>query len=266
VLFPYELGVISGQADAPLACFHGAAALFIWDMLRSAFAPSGEAATGQAPASVRAGVGPGMLIGSLAASAAFTKDEGIAFLIIDVVAFTMACLWGRLQARCSARTDESPGPIRFSTWIVPLAAASAVTAALLGPWLWHRRSLPTATEMQYFDRLSVSLLVERLDAVTWLVPHLLRRMFLEWREWGCQWWMLLVALVTAPRRALAPEQLFLILNILGALAALIVAGMIAPADLHDHIGGSSHRYLMQIAPLAVLFAAGQWGPERSQRA
>jgi hypothetical protein len=149
---------------------------------------------------------------------------------------------------------------QLSAWIIPFATACAVTAVLLGPWLWHRRGLPTATEMQYFDRLSINLLIERLDALRWLVPHLSRRMFLEWREWGLQWWLLLAALITMPRRALAPEQLFLLLSILGAVAALMVAGMIAPADLQDHIGGSSHRYLMQIAPLALLFAAGQWGP------
>jgi hypothetical protein len=53
---------------------------------------------------------------------------------------------------------------------------------------------------------------------------------------------------------------FLLLNLAGAVAALVIAGMIAPADLHDHIGGSSERYLMQLAPGAVLFAAGQWWP------
>jgi hypothetical protein len=29
--------------------------------------------------------------------------------------------------------------------------------------------------------------------------------------------------------------------------------MLAPAQLDEHIGGSSHRFLMQIAPVAVLF-------------
>jgi hypothetical protein len=258
-LFPYELGVLSGQADAPVACFHGAAVLLIWDMLRGETGVPGETAP------QRCRILGGVLIGFLAASAAFTKDEGIAFLAIDGIALSMAWCWGRFRGRRRSAAEAPDSRFALSGCGIPFLAAAAVVAVLLGPWFWHRRELPTATEMQYLDRLSVELLVNRWQAVQWLVPHMLRRMFLEWREWGLQWWLLLAALITAPRRALAPEQVYLLLSIVGAIAALIVAGLIAPADLHDHIGGSSHRYLMQIAPLALLFAAGQWGSQPAQR-
>lgn len=136
---------------------------------------------------------------------------------------------------------------------------AGVAVVLLAPWLWHRLTLPTTTEMNYFGRISYEVLRQHGDSLAWLVPHLLQRMFLEWAQWGLQWWMVLAALISAPRRALRPEQVFLLLDVLGALAALMVAGLVAPAELHDHIGGSSARYLMQIAPVAVLFIAGQWG-------
>ena len=103
--------------------------------------------------------------------------------------------------------------------------------------------------------------VEQIAAVQWMVPHLASRMFREWNVWGLQWWLLIAALIAAPKRLLRPAQLFVLLEILGAIAALVVAGLIAPAELQDHIGGSSHRYLLQLSPLAVLFAAGQWGGE-----
>ena len=38
------------------------------------------------------------------------------------------------------------------------------------------------------------------------------------------------------------------------LASLLLAGILAPAQLDEHIGGSSHRFLMQISPVAILFA------------
>jgi hypothetical protein len=113
--------------------------------------------------------------------------------------------------------------------------------------------------MNYFGRLSLALLVERRETLRWIVPHLRSRMFREWPLWGLQWWVMLAALISMPRRALRPEQVFLLFNMLGAVASLIVAGMIAPIDPRDHIGGSSERFLMQIAPVAVLFVAGQWG-------
>jgi hypothetical protein len=241
VLFPFELGVISGQGDAPVACIHGLTLLFAWDALWR------DGVEGGASGNWRRW----LLVGLLAASCAFTKDEGIAFLIVGAISLCGAWLAGALR-----KSTRPAFPARKLA--LALLVLGGTAALLLGPWFWHRRGLPTTTEMNYLGRLSVGLLVERLDALHWLVPHLASRMFREWRTWGLQWWLLGAALITAPRRALRPEQLFLLLNLGGAVAALIVAGMIAPADLHDHIGGSSERYLMQLAPGAVLFAAGQW--------
>ena len=62
------------------------------------------------------------------------------------------------------------------------------------------------------------------------------------------------AFVGRPIDAIKPPYMLFVLDVAGALAALVVAGMLAPAQLDEHIGGSSHRFLMQIAPVAVLFA------------
>jgi hypothetical protein len=241
VLFPFELGFLSGQGDAPLACYHGLAVLYAWDALQCA----------PRAASAHSDWRPWLLVGGLGAAAAFTKDEGIAYLMVGSVALAVA--W------CAASFRRKDWGVRFRNLPAVLTALGATAALVLGPWLWHRRELPTTTEMNYFGRLSLALLIEQQERLRWIVPHLVSRMLTEWRTWGLQWWLLLVALLSAPRRALRPEQVFLLLEIAGAIAALIVAGMIAPIDVQDHIGGSSERFLMQIAPLAVLFAAGQRG-------
>ena len=248
LLAPYELGFITGQGDAPVACYHGLAVLYMWDWL--------QFSGGGLPIIRRA-----VLVGVLAASAVFTKDEGIAHLLVGLIAMLMT--WGisRLGGRLNASTVNSGGAPAFADVAKLLAVAGGTAVLLLAPWLLHRRTLPTTNEMQYLARLSSDRLAEHVDALGWLIPHLASRMFREWREWGLQWWLLIVAAVTAPRHLLRPAQVFVLLEIVGGLAALVVAGMIAPAELHDHIGGSSHRYLIQLAPLAVLFAAGQWGEE-----
>jgi hypothetical protein len=249
VLSPFELGFLSGQGDAPMACYHGLAVLYAWDALQS---PAGNG-------SHHAVRRRWLLAGFLAAAAAFTKDEGIAFLVVGLTSLTGAWCFG---------CRRSPGAaVRLRDLRAVLATFSATAAVILAPWFWHRRDLPTTTEMNYFSRLSLALLVERRETLRWIVPHLGSRMFAEWRTWGLQWWVMLAALISVPRRALRPEQVFLVLNILGAVASLIVAGMIAPIDPQDHIGGSSERFLMQIAPVAVLFIAGQWGasPEDDAR-
>lgn len=247
LLVPYELGFITGQGDAPVACYHGLAVLYVWDAWWR-----DEGSRGFAASLVRRGV----LIGVLAAAAVFSKDEGIAHLMVGAIALLLTWCWGRLMSR---RAHQEAPPVSFRAFLT-LAGTIAVTCAvLLVPWFVHRRTLPTTNEMQYFARLSAGRLAEHLAALSWLVPHLASRMFREWSTWGLQWWLLVVAAVTAPGRMLRPAQVFVLLEIAGGIAALMVAGMIAPAELHDHIGGSSHRYLMQLAPLAVLFAAGQWG-------
>ncbi|MFO1092323.1 MAG: hypothetical protein U0992_03285 [Planctomycetaceae bacterium] len=252
VLSPYELGFITGQGDAPVACYHGLAVLYAWDWLTAA------------PACRTVGVRHAILIGVVAAAAAFTKDEGIAYLLVGLIALVLAWCWGWVQIRHQRPTTKNDLRYPWLTLAKFLLIAGGTAAVLLTPWLAHRRALPTTNEMQYFSRLSADRLSEQIAAVQWMVPHLTSRMFREWSVWGLQWWLLIAALITAPIRLSRPAQLFVLLEILGAIAALVVAGMIAPAELHDHIGGSSHRYLLQLSPLAVLFAAGQWGGESGE--
>jgi hypothetical protein len=253
VLMPYEYGFLSAQADAPAACYHGLSVLYLWDALAHASTggPSGRLARS------------GLAAGLCAAAAAFTKDEGLAFLIVDAFALSLigaAIAVRRRRAPASSRNEAVvAAPPRVGSWVLLITLFTSSALLALAPWIWHRQSLPLTNEMNYFGRMSLALLRERIDTLRWSVPHVLQRMFGEWARWGLQWWVLLLALLSAPRSAARPAQVFLLLDVLGAIAALLAAGMFAPAELREHIGGSSHRFLMQIAPVAVLFVAGQWG-------
>lgn len=241
VLMPDEYGFLSAQADAPVACFHGITVLYLWDAL------SGSTSATKFLKAAMAGF--------IASCAAFTKDEGIAFLMIDVLSCGIAMTIPIVFRRRS--------PISLMLLIV-----FALTASLmLTPWFLHRHRLPDTTEMHYAGRLSTAMLYERLDTLKWSLPHVRHRMFGEWRQWGLHWWAGLLAIVTRPRRAMKLPQIFLILNLLGALAALLVAGMLAPAELEEHLGGASHRYLMQLVPVVMLLVASLWskvGEEKTE--
>lgn len=231
-LMPYEYGFLCGQADAPVACFHTVSVLYLWDALvsqrRGLFHVDSVLAAGLA-----------------AGATVFTKDEGIAFFIIDTGILTLFGVVNLIR-RAGVR--------RSCTAMVLFPIAAGV---MLLPWFIHRRGLPLTTEMNYFGRMTVAMFVGRLPTLGWSGPHLIRRMFWEWREWGLQWWLMLAAWIAFPIRALRQSQLLFILDVVGAIASLLVAGMLAPAQLDEHIGGSSHRFLMQIAPVAVLFAMTQ---------
>ena len=242
VLMPNEYGFLCAQADAPLASFHGVAVLLLWDAFQ-------EAPGGARRVSL-------FLAAGMAASAVFTKDEGLAFMLVHLLAWGMALAIG---GGWLGGGPAGEGRVRsISRHLLAMIAFALIAAVLLTPWMLHRPTLPTTTEMLYFERLDANRLLDRLSTLKWSIPHLLHRMLAEWQTWGLPWWMVLLALVTAPRRSFAGPQLFLLLNLLGALAAFVVAGMLAPAELEEHLGGSSARYLMQLVPVAVLFVAGTW--------
>ena len=244
VLLPDEYGFLSAQADAPMACFQGVAVLYFWDALHE-----------HRGAIQRRSL---LLASSLAAGACFVKDEGLAYLLVNFLAWASALLLGGGRLGFEALDEKLPR--RLGHQLAAMTTFGLFAAILLIPWMRHRATLPTTTEMHYLERMEAGRLLERLSTLQWSLPHLVRRMFVEWRIWGLPWWLLLLAALTAPRRSWAGPQRFLLLILLGALAAFVVAGMLAPAELEEHLGGSSHRYLMQLVPVAVLFVAAVWSP------
>lgn len=231
-LMPWEYGFLSGQADAPVACFHGVSVLFLWDWLRSS---SGQNQTARSSQILVAAICAAMTI--------FTKDEGLALYAVDLCALSAIL---SLDRRWS-----------FKEALCVCGLFAAVTLLITAPWLWHRVQLPTTTEMTYAHRLSTTTLVAGCATLGWSLRHLGIRMLAEAATWGLQWWGVLISLIAAPRRARSSHQLLLLIDLGGALAALILAGMIAPTPVEEHLGGSAHRFLIQITPTAVLFFVGQ---------
>tara|TARA_R100001132_G_C3275857_1_gene100169 strand:- start:16925 stop:18358 length:1434 start_codon:yes stop_codon:yes gene_type:complete len=237
-MIPWEYGFLSGQADGPIACFHTITLLYLWSYLTESKKSAPDPAVLKTLPLV-AGLSAGMTV--------FTKDEGIAFFLIDLIAVSIV---GLLYFRG-----------RLLTLAFSVGKFALITLLFIAPWLLYRRHLPATTEMAYFSRMQITNLSEGVAALQWAVTHLLQCMFLEAWSWGLQWWALMISLFAFPARALQPQQLFLLLNLTGALAALIIAGMIAPTPVQEHIGGSSLRFLLQISGGALLFIAGQWMEE-----
>ncbi len=251
-LTTWEYGFLSSQADAVVAGFHGASTLYLWEALRGWRTRSGTGVAG--------GDWSGWLVGGLlAACALFTKDEGIAFLLVDAAVVGGLLVLLGLKRSSRLETDRAIG------WLASVRALAAYLVPVLllaAAWFWHRRALPTTTEFTYFDRLDWDGLRAGAATLSWSVPHLIDRMFREATTWGLVWWGVLLSGLAHPRRAMQAEQVFLLLDMAGAIAALLVAGMLAPTPVTEHLGGSAHRFLLQVTPTAVLFLAGQWMPVR----
>ncbi len=233
-----DYGFLGGQADAPVGCYHGLSLLYLWSWLRTR--------RKQQHGDTRSLV----LAAFLAAMTLFVKDEGLALALIDG---SLLCL---LVLVTSVRSGGGKTAVTSTILWPGLFAATVLLIA--APWFYYRGRLPQTTEMNYSGRLNLTTLAEGMSTLAWSVPHMLGRMFLYVRLTGLQWWGVVLAAISRPRRALRPEQLLLLGDMLGALAALLIVGMIAPTPVEEHLGGSSHRFLMQLAPAAVLFIAGQW--------
>jgi hypothetical protein len=247
-LMPDDYGFLCGQADAPVGCYEGVALFYLWDLLACSRA--------NAPRSYS-----GLILAGIAGSmVAFTKDEGIAHGLVRQTALTVvvaACVIGdRRRAQIAGSGQQVPG-WSMTTGATSVVLVAAIQAVILLPWFLHRRHLPLTGEMNYFGRLSVQSVLNGLPTLAWSIPHMLARMFGEARIWGLQWWFALAMGLLFPKRALQSPQMFLVLVLAGDIAALLLAGMIAPVMLEEHIGGSSHRYLMQLIPAVVLFGIGQ---------
>jgi hypothetical protein len=241
-LATWDYGYLCVQADALVAGFHGLSVLYLWDAWR------------QSEASSSAGFAPWIISGVAAGLCLFTKDEGIALALVDGAALVSVALltWIARRSIAGARIEAVNRRIvaGMLAWTLPILLIAI-------PWFWWRRQLPTTNEMAYLNRLSLASLVAGAATLDWSVPHLVQRMFgRESLTYGLMWWGVALTILLSPRRVLRPSQLLLLLDIFGAVCALLIAGMLAPLAVEDHIGGSSHRFLLQLIPTAVLFLIG----------
>ena len=148
----------SGQADAPVACFHGVTVLYAWDVLERLRRGSSLSISSL----IIAGLSCGLTV--------FTKDEGIAYLIIDVVALTLMLIVQTLMSQIHRRSEtaqEGHSSESVRTILVAAMVVSTCAAVIVLPWLIHRRGLPQTAEMTYANRLSVEYLSQRLSTLTW---------------------------------------------------------------------------------------------------
>jgi hypothetical protein len=238
VLTTWEYGYLCAQADAVIASYHAVSVLYLWDAL-SDERRGGDSSVGWSWA----------IAGLLAGLALFSKDEGLALGVVDAA----GCFVILAVAVVRHSTSFRRAAASVVSYLLPLLSIAVA-------WFAWRRGLPVTGEMTYFDRLNWDGLRSGASTLAWTVPHLLTRMFREAGTWGLMWWGVLVGIALAPRQSLQPRQVLLLWDMAGAVAALLVAGMLAPVAVQEHLGGSSHRFLMQIAPVAVLFLAGQCGP------
>jgi len=208
-----------GTADMPLAVFYAGSALYLTRWI------------------VGGTTGDAWLAAFFSAACFFTKNEGLALAVINLIT-AAAFGW-------AAR----PRPRFFRE----LGITSLATLFLLLPWIIFRHSLPHIDE-NYPGHLNLATITGNLNRL----PYLLDR-FNEWMFhdpdsnyiWQLALGALLLGLCT--RASAAAWVLFFLL--LAQLAAYLLAYLITPMPLGDLVFVTMKRLLLHALPAAVLIFA-----------
>jgi len=171
------------------------------------------------------------LAGAAASLAAWTKNEGLVYLLALAIAL--------LAVRWAAFPERLRGVIRFGCGALPVLALLA----------WFKLRVAHAN-----DLLSQASLEPLLDARRWaeLFGALLRRVvfFQSWSLWLVAELVVLIAVV--PRLPPRASSRVLALAVALALSAAAVVYMLQPHELVWFVRASSDRVLVQLWPSIVL--------------
>lgn len=179
------LGAAAAHADVALAAFLTALAVLVLEAERPASLP---------------------LIAAVALGAVWTKNEGMAFVLVMGVTTLVVNL-------------RTPRGLRASATLL----ASALVGIVL--WKWLARDMPVAPGEDYVSGGILAVLAANLERL----PTILERLgaeFLTWRLWGLAWLAVPVALALGLARR-APRGFWLLALWLAAGIALVVAAYVA---------------------------------------
>lgn len=216
--------VLDGAGDLPLAALFFGALFHLRRLLSREGALRGDA--------WRAG----LLLGG----AALMKNEGLALAGVLGLAALPCLLLGPRPRRAAA---------------AGLLRAFGLAGALVLPWLWVRRSIPSIDE-DYPSLLRPAAVAERWAENAPAVAWEFLKTFASPLSWNLLWPLFAVALLALcprPRRLLAPGVLLPVLVVAGGLALYFLILVVTPWDLGKLFRtGIPDRLLLHVAPAAAL--------------
>jgi hypothetical protein len=240
---------LDGGGDLPLAAFLCAAALQL-GRICGLGAGAGEVASDRADR---------VLLGLSVAGMLLVKNEGLALLLVLVLAALLALALGGLLGRAGSRGSWRG----FGCGLVALLAG----VVLVLPWFHFQAGIPAVDE-SYPTRLTRANLeaawsepVEnvpgyRLETRVDFIATEFGRSMVQPLTWNLLWPLFGLALGAAlykPRRAVAAGAVLPLCCVLGALALDFLILMVSPWQLGRLFAtGIPDRLFLQVAPLAVL--------------
>lgn len=212
---PLYTGDMVGYADLPLAVYILGASAFFYFYMK-------EGKTGYA-----------VLSALFFALSAWTKNEGLPFALMGMLAFFIQAVRGK------------------SPWAVT-GASIGLIILVISPWAAYKGYLKIGSE--YSGNLSASVIFGNDGRLGIVIPAFLKTMFLNISLFNFVWWGYAVALALNIRRCFKGPLLFLNGFLFLQFAAYVFVYMITPADIEWHLKTSLERLVLHMAPLAFFIA------------
>ena len=223
----------SGNADAPLAMYTGAATLYLllwWRLRRPADA---------------------LLMGLLAGGAVWTKREGLPVAALLLAAYMGELLRARESRHGSGATQPKLTHNSRASKRAWIRIAGVIAASVVVPLPWLLFCLIVRPLGRDFLPFTPSVFLAHADRLPHIVALFLLQM-LDFANWGLLWLLLAVLLALGARR-LSPAGRGLLLLLLGQLCIYILSFVFSDWQPYTaHVQTSLDRLLLQAVPPALL--------------
>ncbi len=223
----------SGNADAPLAMYTGAATLYLllwWRLRRPADA---------------------LLMGLLAGGAVWTKREGLPVAALLLAAYMGELLRARESRHGSGATQPKLTHNSRASKRAWIRIAGVIAASVVVPLPWLLFCLIVRPLGRDFLPFTPSVFLAHAGRLPHIVTLFLLQM-LDFANWGLLWLLLAVLLVVAARR-LPPSGRGLLLLLLGQVGLYMLSFVFSDWQPYTaHVQTSLDRLLLQAVPPALL--------------
>lgn len=209
--------------ELPLAFYYFASAIFLFDWLED-----------------RSEIRKLVLSAVMAGLAAWTKNEGLMYCIINLFLVASFCLF-----------DRKESPLRSLSY--PILYIS-ISFAIAIPWTYIKHKYGISNEEINLANLNPAYLAGQLHKIGPVFYELQKQLFGP-KKWNILWPVAIAAGLYYHRRLLSGRQRYMTVSILLSMCGYVVFYMISYVDVVFFASKTWSRFLLHFLPLLVLWLA-----------
>lgn len=182
-----------------------------------------------------------LVSGIMAGLAAWTKNEGSMYCVINIVLIAIYLLENRANVT-----------IRKS--IIYLCGYIFVVLILLSGWLWIKTSAHLVNDEIDLARLNPYNLSGQYSRI-WPIIYEFQKQFLGPKKWNIVWIIFIFLLLGGIKRAFSKDIKYITLSIFFAFGGYILIYMITSQNIAWHLSSTASRFFIHFLPVVIYWFA-----------